>query len=114
MPSIAEAVRVHPATEVHARPAAMAGSAVQHLGEHAPWWLHIDLDVLEGKEFPACGAAKDPNMPGGLTWGELAAVVEVALQSDHCHGMSLGVYNTDLDPSGEAARSIVRFLARIA
>jgi len=31
------------------------------------WWLDIDLDRLDGKEFKVCGAAADPFMSGGLT-----------------------------------------------
>jgi hypothetical protein len=34
------------------------------------WWLHIDLDVLDGNKFSACAAAGDPAMPG-LSWSKL-------------------------------------------
>ena len=30
------------------------------------WWLHIDLDVLDGNQFSACAAAGDPAMPGAV------------------------------------------------
>jgi hypothetical protein len=33
-------------------------------------WLHIDLDVVDGNQLSACGAADDPAMPG-LSWSEL-------------------------------------------
>ncbi len=32
-------------------------------GQVAGWWLHVDLDVLDGSEFGSCGAAHDPSMP---------------------------------------------------
>jgi arginase len=110
--TIAGRVRVHTADEVHRRLDAIAAGAVDHLSRQSrAWWLHVDLDVLRGDEFSACGAASDPAMPGGLTWTELTALVSTALQAPSCRGLSVGVYNTDLDPDRHAARRIVRFIA---
>jgi arginase len=78
------------------------------------WWLHIDLDVLAGSEFPACDAATDPATPGGLTWTELVTVTTAALRAGGCRGCSIGVYNTDLDSGGHAATRIVAFAADVA
>jgi arginase len=112
--SIAEQVRLHTAEAVQWDPAGVAQQAAVHLAEHTPgWWLHIDLDVLVGDEFVACGAADDPTMPGGLSWEALTAATTAALRVGACRGMSVGVYNTDLDPSRQAARQIVRFLADV-
>lgn len=112
VPSIAGRVRIHRADEVHRRLDAIAAAAVDLLSRRSPaWWLHVDLDVLRGDEFAACGAASDPTMPGGLTWPELTALVSTALQAPTCRGLSVGVYNTDLDPDRHAARRIVRFIA---
>jgi SAM-dependent methyltransferase len=77
------------------------------------WWLHVDLDVLDGKEFSACGAASDPSMPEGLTWAELASVTRTALRTGGCRGWSIGVYNPDLDPEGREARRLVAYLAEV-
>ncbi len=113
--SIADRVRLHDAETVRQDPARLAQQAAVHLAERAPgWWLHIDLDVLSGDEFAACGAADDPNMPGGLSWAALTAATTAALRVGSCRGMSVGVYNTDLDPTRLAARRIVRFLADVA
>ncbi|MFC4942951.1 hypothetical protein [Pseudonocardia sp. GCM10023141] len=113
-PSIAGRVSLHPAESMHAHPHEIALRATEQLSRHSPaWWLHIDLDVLRGDQFPACASANDPAMPGGLSWAELAVIVKMALQAPRCRGMSFGVYNTDLDPDGDAARSIVGFLAEI-
>jgi arginase len=113
--SIADQVRVHDAETVQQDPARLAQQAAVHLAEQAPgWWLHIDLDVLAGDEFAACDAADDPNMPGGLSWDALSAATTAALRVGSCRGMSVGVYNTDLDPTRQAARQIVRFLADVA
>jgi len=113
--SIAVQVRLHAAETVQQDPARLAQQAAAHLAERVPgWWLHIDLDVLAGDEFAACGAAHDPNMAGGLSWEALTSAAVAALRVGSCRGMSVGVYNTDLDPTRLAARQIVRFLDDVA
>lgn len=111
VPSIRDRVRLYPAGELHGNSAKIARDAVDQLATQAPgWWLHIDLDVLSGEEFSACSAAIDPSMPNGLTWAELTTLTKSALQAAGCTGSSVGVYNTDLDPDGQAAERIVRFV----
>lgn len=112
--SIADQVRLHPAEELHRDLTDTVAWAAAHLAEQTlGWWLHIDFDVLAGGEFAACGAASDPDMPGGLSWSELTQATTSALQAGGCRGASIGVYNTDLDPSGDDAQRIVRFLDNI-
>ena len=114
-PSIAGRVRLHPADVVHGQADRLAADAAEHLDRATPgWWVHVDLDVLRRDEFPACAAASDPAMPGGLGWDELTTVVRRALSSPKCRGLGLGVYNTDLDPERRAARRIVQFLGELA
>ena len=72
------------------------------------------MDVLDRKEFDACGAARDGLMPEGLTWKELGETVKSALRSRQCLGWNVGVYNTDLDPDSTNARRIVEFLGNVA
>jgi arginase len=105
-------VRLQSVDDLHAGPAAAGIEAAEHVASQvAGWWLHIDLDVLAGDEFSACGAAHDPAIPGGLSWAELAAVVSSALRTGGCRGWSLGVYNPDIDPDLRSAKQIVTFLA---
>jgi arginase len=112
--SIADRVLLHGAEELRRDPEQIAAQAVAHVdGQASGWWLHIDLDVLDGKEFRACGAAGDPSMPQGLTWAELADITRTALQTDGCRGWSIGVYNPDLDPDGQEAQRIVAYLAGV-
>lgn len=114
IPTIAGRVRLLTEEKVHASPAAAGSQAARQVAAQSPgWWLHIDLDVLAGEEFRACGAAHDPAMPGGLSWDELTAVVTSALQAGGCRGWSLGVYNPDLDPDRRSASQVVTFLAEI-
>lgn len=114
VPTIADRVRLRPASDVHEDPAGGGRRAAEQVAARASgWWLHIDLDVLDGEEFSACGAASDPDMPGGLSWSELGAVASAALRTGGARGWSLGVYNPDLDPDRRAARQIVRFLGDV-
>ena len=110
--SIADRVPLHGADELRRDPEQLAARAVAHVATCASgWWLHVDLDVLDGKEFRACGAAGDPSMPEGLTWADLTAITRTVLRSDGCRGWSIGVYNPDLDPDRRDAERIVRYLA---
>jgi arginase len=112
--SIADRVRLHSAEELRRDPEQTAEQVSAHVAGQAPgWWLHVDLDVLDGKEFHACGAASDPSMPEGLTWEELTAITRTALRTHGCRGWSIGVYNPDLDPDRRDARRIVAYLADV-
>ena len=83
-------------------------------GQASGWWLHVDLDVLDGKEFRACGAASDPSVPQGLTWPELTQITRAAFQAGGCRGWSIAVYNPDLDPYGRDAQRIVAYLGDVS
>ena len=108
--SIADRVRLHGAEELRRDPERIAAAGGRpRCRPGSGWWLHVDLDVLDGKEFRACGAAGDPAMPEGLTWAELTAITKTALQTDGCRGWSIGVYNPDLDPEGRDAQRIVAY-----
>jgi arginase len=109
--TIAGRVPLRTVEDVRRNPAQAGREAAERVrSAAASWWLHIDLDVLAGTEFAACGAATDPAMPGGLTWNELTDLVGGALAAEGCRGLDVVVYNTDLDPDRDAARRIVRFL----
>jgi len=113
--SIADRVCLHGVEELRRDPEHMGAQAAAHVAGHAAgWWLHVDLDVLDGKEFGACGAAGDTSMSEGLTWAELTAITKTALHADGCRGWSVGVYNPDLDPDGREAQRIVAYLAEVA
>ena len=113
--SIADRVLLHGAEEVRRDPESIAARAAAHVAAQASgWWLHVDLDVLDGKAFRACGAAGDPSMPEGLTWEQLTQVTRTALQAGGCRGWSIGVYNADLDPDGRDAQRVVSYLAEVA
>jgi arginase len=111
--TIAERVRIRTAQEVKRDAEQTAARAAARVGAQASgWWLHVDLDVLDRREFRACGAASDPSMPDGLTWAQLTGITRAALRADGCRGWSIGVYNPDLDPDRRDAKQIVAYLAR--
>jgi arginase len=112
--SLADRVLIHGAEGLRRDPPQIAAQAAGRVaGQRTGWWLHTDLDVLDGKEFTACGAASDPSMPPGLTWPELTEVTTTALRAGGCRGWSVGVYNADLDPDGREAKRIVAYLERV-
>ena len=114
VPTIADRVRLHRAAEVRRDSDGIAARAAARLaGQASGWWFHVDLDVLDGQEFSACGAASDPAMPEGLTWPALTALTKAALQAEGCRGWSIGVYNPDLDPENRDAQRIVAYLADV-
>ena len=111
VPTLADRVLLRPPGDLRSDPSSAGREAAEHVASQAPgWWLHTDLDVLAHSEFTACGAPGEPLLPGGLTWPELTEIVSAALRSGGCRGWSIGVYNPDLDPSGQAAARIVTFV----
>jgi arginase len=74
--------------------------------DQAPFWLHFDVDVLDGDVFPAT----DYLMPGGLDWEELGEVLHPLLASPRLIGMSLACYNPAKDPGLECGRALVASL----
>jgi arginase len=73
------------------------------------FWLHLDLDVLATHAF----SAVDYRQPGGLGWSELDRLVASAASDPRCQGVSVVIYNPDLDPARAEAGKLVDFLARL-
>ena len=59
-------------------------------------WLHIDLDVLDPASCPAVTYPQG----GGVSWDDLAAIVEPMTRSGRLLGVSIADLRPDLDPSG--------------
>lgn len=72
-------------------------------------WLHLDVDVLDGKQLPAVSYPQ----PGGLDWDQLAAVMEPLARSPRLLGASVTDFRPDLDPTGEHAARIIDLLERV-
>jgi arginase len=73
------------------------------------FWLHLDLDVLSSAAFPAV----DYPQPGGLGWAQLESLASEAALDPRCRGVSVVIYNPDLDPDRSAARDLIDFTSRL-
>jgi len=71
-------------------------AAVARLGDR--YWVHLDVDVLDKREFPAVDYPNEH----GLTRGELAALLPPLVRSPGMIGFSLACYNPAKDPGGGA------------
>jgi arginase len=77
--------------------------------EGSEFWLHLDVDVLDGSIFPAT----DYPARGGLTWEELTALLRPLATSDTLAGVSIGCYNPDKDPDRAFGRAFVEMWGSI-
>ncbi|MET0448348.1 MAG: arginase family protein [Aeromicrobium sp.] len=86
-----------------------AGARLQIGG---PWWLHVDLDVLDLSVLPATGVpgeAPDPDS-GGLVWEELTTVLTSAVDEGGCRGLSVAIYDPEQDPGRRHAGRVVELV----
>lgn len=84
-----------------------ASLAVSHLltNEDLPgFWIHLDADVLDDRIMPAVDYRLDN---GGLEFTELSHILKTLNSSQKAVGMTITIYNPNLDPSGSIARNIV-------
>lgn len=84
----------------------VAAAVASSLAEQAPFWLHLDVDVLDQEVFPAT----DYPMPGGIGWEELREVLAPLLASPALIGASLACYNPEKDPGRDCGRALVDVL----
>ncbi|CAL9632591.1 Arginase [Streptomyces sp. enrichment culture] len=62
------------------------------------FWVHLDADVLDPSVMPAVGSPD----PDGLDPDELVAPLRPLLASSHCVGLTVTIYDPDLDPDATA------------
>ena len=72
----------------------------------AGFWMHLDVDVLDDELMPAV----DYRTPDGLSWEELMDVLATHLATGQARGLSVTIFNPDLDPSGDIAAALVEAL----
>ncbi len=103
-------ILVRDATQVLADPAAAGRSAVDHFAAAAvPYWVHLDVDVLDKDVFPAT----DYLMPGGLDLRDLAAVLGPLGADPNLLGFSVGCYNPSKDPDGRCGDDLADLLVAV-
>ena len=77
--------------------------AHEQLVDCAGYWVHIDVDVLD----PAVMPAVDAPDPGGIAFAELEILLAGLVDTPHCLGVELTVFDPDYDPDGGYAAEIV-------
>ncbi|WP_348774340.1 arginase family protein [Micromonospora sp. WMMD998] len=77
--------------------------AHEQLVDCAGYWVHIDVDVLD----PAVMPAVDAPDPGGIAFAELEILLAGLVDTPHCLGVELTVFDPDYDPDGAYAAEIV-------
>ncbi|GIF71278.1 hypothetical protein Asi02nite_07960 [Asanoa siamensis] len=76
--------------------------ARDQLADCAGYWVHIDVDVLD----PAVMPAVDAPDPGGIAFAELELLIAGLVDTPHCLGIELTVFDPDYDPDGAYAAEI--------
>ncbi|MER7458469.1 arginase family protein [Micromonospora sp. NPDC126480] len=77
--------------------------AHEQLADCAGYWVHVDVDVLD----PAVMPAVDAPDPGGIAFAELEILLAGLVDTPHCLGVELTVFDPDYDPDGSYAAEIV-------
>jgi arginase len=72
-----------------------------------PYWLHLDVDVLDEAAFPAT----DYLMPGGIDLPQLAELLLPLGQDPLLIGASVGCYNPQKDPDRLCGSALADVLA---
>jgi arginase len=70
------------------------------------FWVHCDLDVLDGEAMPAV----DFPAPGGMSLIQMEVLLARLTASAGFTGLEVTNFNPDKDPGGEAARRVVAML----
>lgn len=73
------------------------------------YWLHFDTDVLADEENPAV----DYRLAGGLSFDEYKRLLKCVLQTQKIAGMSIGIYNPELDKERDICRKLIRLFEEI-
>jgi arginase len=76
--------------------------ARDQLVDCAGYWVHVDVDVLD----PAVMPAVDAPSPGGIAFPELELLLAGLVESPHCLGVEITVFDPDYDPDGAYAAEI--------
>jgi arginase len=81
-------------------------SIAEEASTRGPFWVHLDVDILDRQAFPAT----DYLMDGGLDIEGLRELAGPALTSPDLAGMSIGCYNPDKDPDGSCGAELLDLL----
>lgn len=71
-----------------------------------PYWIHLDVDVLDQDVMPAVDSPGSP----GIAPSDLELILAGLLEDRRVAGMTVTIYDPELDPERSAARLIVSLL----
>jgi len=80
--------------------------ARDQLVDCAGFWVHVDMDVLDPAVMPAVDAPE----PGGIAFPELELLLAGLVDTPHCLGVEITVFDPDYDPDGAYAEEITSAL----
>jgi arginase len=73
------------------------------------FWIHFDVDVLDEAVMPAVDS---PGAPG-IAPDDLVTILSGLVPDPRCAGITVTVFDPDLDPDGRYARTLVGLLGRL-
>ena len=73
------------------------------------FWVHLDVDVLDQYVMPAVDCPGFPGIPPD----ELVCVMSPLIADPRCRGMTVSVFDPDLDPEGTFAAKIVEIIGQL-
>jgi arginase len=88
-------------------PHAVLARTRQRLGER--FWVHLDVDVLDAAVMPAVDSPGTP----GIAPDDLVVILSGLVSDARCAGMTVTVFDPDLDADGRHARTLVGLLGRL-
>jgi arginase len=72
-----------------------------------PFWIHLDVDVLDQTVMPAVDSPGSP----GIDPRALVVLLRSLIEDERCAGLSVTIFDPDLDPAGTYARFLVSLLS---
>lgn len=102
-------IRALTAPEVRDRGPALVGGTAAGWLSGRPAWLHLDLDVLDERLFPAVSYPQ----PLGLDWDDLIALLVPLAGAANLVGISLADFNPRRDPDASYAAQVVDALGTV-
>lgn len=73
------------------------------------YWIHLDIDVLDQAMMPAVDSPGSPGIPPD----DLVIIIASFVEDPRCRGMTVTVFDPDLDPGGCLVSTIVNLLAQL-
>ena len=73
------------------------------------FWIHFDTDVINDELNPAV----DYRLPGGLSFEQCQTILTDLIQKYPTVGMSVTIFNPNLDTNDRVARQIVALISNV-